>query len=332
MNYDNTTLNLAIPSDGAIHEPTLSFLSSCGVAVLRPNSRKYTADMPTLPGVTVMFQRNSDITGKVEDGTAALGIVGLDRFLEIRQEGSNTDIVIEKLGFGQCELVIGVPDSWIDVTSLGDIGDLSMQFREKGTDIKIATKYPRLLHQFLLSNGVTYFSLVESSGTLEAAPAMGYADIIADISSTGTTMKENGLKLIKGGAILSSEACLIANYDVLPKDSKKLALAKSLIDFIEAHLKSRELYSVTTNMKGDTADSIADHILKKTKITGLRGPTISKVYTQNDEGWFAVTIIVDKKRLLDTVRDLRNIGGTSVTVSQPNYVFQTECNAHSTLT
>ena len=332
MMDERTALHVAIPSDGALHEPTLMFLRSCGIGVLRTNLRRYTADVPTLPGVTVLFQRSADITPKVEEGSAALGIVGQDRFLELRREGGDTNIVIENLGFGHCELVIGVPDSWVDVTSLGDLADLSMQFREEGTDLRIVTKYPRLVERFLLSNGVNYFSLVQSSGTLEAGPAMGYSDIIADISSTGTTMRENRLKTIKGGSILTSEACLIGNRRVLSADERKLSLAKALVDLIEAHLQSQELYSVTANMKGETAEEVADYILEHTDISGLRGPTISKVYTQDEEGWYAVTVIVEKQRLLDAVEQLRQIGGTSVTVSQPNYVFESECRAHSRLT
>ena len=231
-------LRLAVPSNGALHEPALMFLRSCGIEVLRTELRRYTADMPALPGVTVLFQRNADITLRVEEGSADMGIVGMDRMLELRREGGDTNIVIDKLGFGRCELVIGVPDSWLDVTSLADLADLSMEFREEDRDLHIATKYPRQVGRFLLSKGVYYFSLVQSSGTLEAAPAMGYADIIADISASGTTMRENHLKPIVGGSILTSEASLISNRRLLAEDGWKLALAKTLAERMESHLQS----------------------------------------------------------------------------------------------
>ena len=325
-------LRLAVPSDGALHEPTLLFLRSCGVGVLRTNLRRYTAEIPALPGVTVLFQRGVDITPKVEEGSADLGIVGLDRFLEMRQEDGKTNVVIENLGIGHCELVIGVPDSWVDVTSLADLADVSMAFRDEGGDLRIATKYPRLVERFLLSNSVNYFSLVQSSGTLEAAPAMGFADVIADISSSGVTLRENRLKTIYGGSIMTSEAALICNRVALAADECKLSRAKAFVELIEAHMQSREFYSVTANMRGEAPDEVASYVLGHTDISGLRGPTISKVYTRDGEEAYSVTVIVQQERLLDAVERLRQIGGSSVTVSQPSYVFSSKCKAHARLT
>ena len=325
-------LRLAIPSDGALHEPTLMFLNSCGIGVLRANLRRYTAEIPALPGVTVLFQRSGDITLKVEEGSAEMGIVGFDRFLEMRRGGGDTGVVIERLGFGHCELVLGVPDSWVDVGSLADLADLSMEFREEGRDLRIATKYPRSVERFLLVNGVNYFSLVQSSGNLEAAPAIGYADIIADISSSGTTMRENRLKPIHGGSILTSEACLISNRVLLGADYAKLDRAKALLEIVEAHLESQGFYSITANMRGEAAEDIAANILENSDISGLRVPTISKVYTRDGESWYGVTVIVERAKMLEAVEHLRRIGGTSVTVSQPSYVFQSECRAHARLT
>jgi ATP phosphoribosyltransferase len=327
-----TTLRLAVPSDGALHEPTLVFLRACGVEVMRTNLRRYTAEVPAVPGLSALFQRSADITAKVEEGSADLGVVGLDRFLELRQEGSDANVVIENLGFGRCELAIGVPDSWIDVTSVADLADLSMEFREGGSDLRIATKYPRLVERFLLTNGVSYFSLVQSSGTLEAAPAMGYADIIVDISSTGTTMRENRLKPVHGGSVMTSEACLIANRATLASNEAKLARARAVVELIEAHLRALEFYSVTANMKGESPDQLAGYVLEHTDISGLRGPTISKVHTGDGGGWYAVTIVIERGRLLEAVGHLRAIGGTSVTVSQPNYVFSSESAGQAGLT
>ena len=331
MTEPRAQLRLALPSDGALHEPALMFLRSCGAGVVWANTRKYTADVPTLPGVEVLFQRAADITLRVEEGSVDMGIVGWDRYLEMRRDGGDTDVVIPKLGFGHCELVIGVPDSWIDVTSLADLIDLSLEFRGQGRDLRLATKYPRLVEQFLLSNGINHFSLVQSSGTLETAPAIGYADIIADIASSGTTMRENRLKAIDGRPVMTSEACLIANRGALAAEEGKLTLANRLVELIEAHLHSQGFYSITANMRGETEDQVAHYILKQADISGLRGPTISKVYTLDGEGWFAVTVIVERDRLLAAVEHLRKLGGSSVTVSQPSYVFQSESTARARL-
>jgi ATP phosphoribosyltransferase len=264
---------------------------------------------------------------KVEEGTADVGIVGEDRFLESRQEAGRTAIIIDRLGFGHSEMVIGVPDSWVDVASLADLADLSMEFRDEGRDLKVATKYPRLVERFLLRGGVSYFSLVPASGTLEAAPAMGYADIIADITETGVTMRENRLKTIVGGSIMSSEACLVANRPAVAADEQKLRTAESIVERIESHLRAQEFYTITANMQGETAEDVASSVLAHGDISGLRGPTLAKVYSADGAGWYAVTVVVEKGRLMDGVRRFREIGGSSVTVSQPDYVFGSECDA-----
>ena len=261
-----------------------------------------------------------------------MGIVGEDRFLETQRDGGDSSIVIEKLGFGHSELVIGVLDSWVDVTSLSDLADLSMEFREQGRDLRIATKYPGLVGRFLLRNGINCFSLVPSSGTLEVAPAMGYADIIADISSTGTTMRENSLKTVHGGSIMASEACLIGNRSLLAAAVEKLSLATALVERIEAHLRAQEFYSITANLRGESAEEVAGYVLGHADISGLRGPTIAKVYTRDGEGWYAVTVIVEREKLLKAVERFRQIGGGSVTVSQPDYVFHSQGKAVARLT
>ena len=167
-----------------------------------------------------------------------MGVVGHDHFQEMRRHGGDATIVIERLGFGHSQLVFGVPDSWIDATSLSDLADLSVEFRDRGIDLRIASKFPRLVERFLLANSITYFSLVRASGGLEAAPEMGYADVIADIFVTGATLRENRLKTIHGGVIMSSEACLISNKTELASSPVKLASATSLVERIEAYVQS----------------------------------------------------------------------------------------------
>ena len=231
-------LRLAVPNDGALHEPSLDFLRSCGLEVKRSNSRRYTAEIPSMPGVTVHFQRAADIGMKVGEDSADIGIVGLDQYLETQREGGTTHVVVESLGFGNSELVIGVPDFWADVTSVAHLAELSAEFREQGSDLlRVASKYPRLVERFLLTSGVNYFTTVTVSGAVEAAPFMGYADIIADISSTGTTLRENRLKTIDDGAIMSSVACLIGNRLVETEGEEKLNLANALVKQIRAGLR-----------------------------------------------------------------------------------------------
>jgi len=326
-------LRLALPSSGALYQSALDLMNACGLAVLRSNPRRYTAEIRALPGVVVTFQRGSDITQKIEEGSADIGIVGEDRFLESRRDDGDTRVVLE-LGFGRSQLVMAVPDSWIDVSSVADLADLSVGFRGRGADLRVATKYPRLTEHHLLSHGGNYFSLVQSSGTLEVAPAMGFADVVADITESGTTLRENHLKQVHDGTIIRSQACLVSRrFDDDPEspDRSQLASARALAEMIEAHLAAKNYYSITANMHGENADEVGKYILSHSDISGLRGPSISAVHAHDSAGWFAVTVIVEQERLLPAVEQLREIGGTSVTVSKPDYVFHSKCQAHERL-
>jgi len=234
-------LRIGIPSNGALHKTTLKFLASCGLDVTRPNDRNYTGEIPTLPGSIVRFQRATDITWKVEDDSVDVGIVGYDRFLENRR-GEDTLAVFPRLGFGGCSLVLAVPELWVDVSSVADLAEISVDFRTSGKDLRIATKFPKLVEQFLLDRGVNYFSLVPTSGALEVAPAMGSADMIADITETGTTLRENRLKIVHGGIVIRSQACFIVNKASVESDPTRLAAVRSMIDLIENNLRSEDLY------------------------------------------------------------------------------------------
>mgnify|MGYP001182451619 FL=1 len=322
MVLSSGNLRVAIPSDGAMYEPSLLFLDACGLRVNRINSRRYVADIPFLPGVDVLFQRSSDITSKVEDGTADLGLIGYDRYLEMRNEDGPSNVLMNTLGFGGCSLSLGIPDSWIDVSSIADLADIAVDFKNKGNSLRIATKSPRLVERFLLSNGISNFSIVESSGTLEVAPAMGFADIIADITSSGTTMRENHLKTIAGGTVIESEACLIANAR-LPMDSPvKNKIAEMFVKIVRAHLDSKEFFSVTANIQGTSVDAVADLFSEFESLSGLNGATVSPVLSNSEVDYFASTVVVARNTLMQAVSDLESIGAKSVTVSQLNYVFQ----------
>lgn len=230
-------LRLAIPSDGEMFEPTQQFLEACGLPVVRPNRRRYTATMPAMAGVEVVFQRTADIPSRVEEGNADLGIVGLDRFHENRVEESDSFVMVPNLGFGRCTLVIAVPEAWADVTEMVDLANLSIEFRESGRNLRIATKYPRLVSRFLFKHGVNYFSLIPVSGTLEVAPSMGYADLIADITSSGVTLRANQLKPLDDGEVFSSEAGLIGNRRRLDMSPSISSASREIARLIENGLK-----------------------------------------------------------------------------------------------
>ncbi|MCI0794835.1 MAG: ATP phosphoribosyltransferase [Chloroflexi bacterium] len=314
-------LRLVLPSDGDLYEPSLSFMEACGLPVRRPSARRYTATIPALPGVEVLFQRTADITQKVEEGSAELGMTGLDRYLEFRHDADIVTTVIDDLHFGRCDFVLAVPDSWLDVTSVADLADLALEFRQQGKQLRIATKYPRLLRHYLFGRGINYFTLVPASGAMEAAPAAGYADLIADVSATGATLRENRLKTLDEGTILASQACLIANSPRLAAAGKGKHLARSLIEAMEAHLRAEPFYRLTANVQGSSAEEVSGHILARPDLAGLRGPTIARVYNVEEQDWYSVSLLVKKEHLLDAVDHLRSCGAVDIAASQVSYLF-----------
>ena len=324
-------LRLVLPSDGDLYEPSLAFMRDCGVPVDRPSIRRYTATVPALPGSTVLFQRTADIPQKVEEGSAELGITGLDRFLEYRREGSPVIPIMEDLGFGHCELVLAVPDSWLDVVSMDDLADLAVEFRQEGKQLRIATKYPLLLRRFLFSRGINYFSLVQASGTLEAAPAAGYADLIADLTASGATLRENRLKTVEDGTILVSQACLIGNLTLLRAAPWGLDLTRRMLEIMEGRLRASSFYRLTANVRGSSPEVVSANILTRADLAGLQGPTISRVYNVEEQDWYAVSLVVPREKLHDAVDHLRQAGGIDISASQVSYLFKDLCQAYKKL-
>ncbi|MBT17534.1 MAG: ATP phosphoribosyltransferase [Dehalococcoidia bacterium] len=228
----STRLKIAVPSDGAMYEPTKTFLAAAGIPLIRPSPRSYVASLANIDGVEVILQRARDITFQVEEGNVDLGFVGYDDFQERRIEGGNTVLALSNLGFGRCELVVAVPSSWVDVDSMADIADLSVEFRESGREFRVATKFTRLAQRFLFQHGVSFFNLPQISGSLEAAPAMNYSDFIIDITATGTSIRENHLKTIADGTVINSEGCLIANANSLRSREPALEATRELLSRI----------------------------------------------------------------------------------------------------
>ena len=247
-----SNLRLALPSTGALFEGTSKLFSNCGLGIRRANSRRYTADIPQLPGVDVLFQRQSDITIEIDGGSADIGIVGLDRFYESRLERGETVLIHKDLGFGNSKLVIAVPDAWIDVTSMADLADIALEFRSKGRDLRIASKYQRLVKRFLNQNDVNYVSMVHVSGGLEAAPVIGYADVIADITATGRTLRENDLRILVDGTVIESQSVMVGNARTLANDQEKLQYIRQILGKIDANLRTSDNQSISAKLEGQS--------------------------------------------------------------------------------
>jgi ATP phosphoribosyltransferase len=327
------SLRLLVPSKGRIGEQTLGFFSKCGLSVVRPNSRAYEATLPAVPNATILFQRAWQMVEQIRNGDADAGITGYDIFSEMRQEGDDLVVVADNLGYSHGKLAIAVPEEWIDVRNLTDLAEVALEFRERGRVLRIATTFPSLTRQFLFQQGITYFQVVQAEGGLEAAPTLGYADIIVDLVSTGATLKDNRLKMIDHGVILHTQACLIGNRERLRASAVKRQALRKVLEFVEASRRSAPYSTLTANMRGESPEEIAAKLAAFPEISGLLGPTIARVLAseEQDGPCFAVTIQVKTQDLLAAVASLRHAGCTSVSVTEPRYIFAQECTLYRDL-
>jgi ATP phosphoribosyltransferase len=283
----------------------------------------------------VLFQRVKDVLYKVADGTAQLGITGMDVVHEYRHE--NLIVIHPKLGYGHCSLMIAVPETWIDVDSMLDLVDVALDFREqRKRNIRIATTYPTLTRRFLHAQGLHHFTLVRAEGAIEAAPTIGYADIICDLTQTGTTLRENNLKPIPDGVVIESQACLIGNLSALRQSTGLLQTTRTLVEYIDSALQGKKYNQVTVNIAGRDPQEIAQKVAANPITRGLQGPTIAPIYASNsgdaDGQWYTVTLIIENSHVLPAVEHLRSIGGTQSTVIPAKYVFLPESPTYRDLT
>lgn len=208
---ENGHLALAVPSKGRLMEQTLDTFAAAGLPIKRTGSeRGYRAEMVGQPGVDVSLVSASEIARKLRSGQIQLGVTGEDLVRETMPLVDDLVAFEAKLGFGRADVIVAVPNGWVDVRTMRDLDEVSEPFRRAhGRRLRVATKYMSLTRQFFASHGVTSYRIVESHGATEGAPAAGLADLVVDITSTGATLKANALRILDDGVILKSEANLV---------------------------------------------------------------------------------------------------------------------------
>jgi ATP phosphoribosyltransferase len=315
------TVRISLPSKGRLMDDANEFLAACGLKVYKPNPRQYEARIPALPELHVLFQRPGDIVASVRDGSVEFGITGIDVIEERRGENGSVLMLHDCLGFGHCALNLAVPEAWEDVQ---DVESLRRRAGTLAHPLRIATRYPFLTGRFLNARGIPHV-LISAEGTLETAPAIGYADMISDLVSSGQTLRDNRLKPLADGLIQPSQAALIANKDALKTNPLALQVARQMLEFFEAHLRASDNLAIFANMRGTSPEAIAQLIFSQPAIAGLQGPTISRVVVrEQDPNWYAVNIIVQRSQIFKAITELRSIGGSGVVVMPVTYIFDEE--------
>jgi ATP phosphoribosyltransferase len=208
------SLTLALPSKGRLKEQALEVLAAAGLSVVLPDDeRKYRARIEGCHDIDIAFLSASEIAGELGSGSVDLGVTGEDLLRETLADWEDRAAICARLGFGRADVVVAVPDVWFDVDTMADLDDVAAIFRQRhGRRLRIATKYWRLTQQFFSQkHGIQVYRIVESLGATEGAPAAGSADIIVDITTTGSTLRANHLKILSDGVILESQACLVSS-------------------------------------------------------------------------------------------------------------------------
>jgi ATP phosphoribosyltransferase len=178
---------------------------------------------------------------------------------------------------------------------------------------------------------------VPSEGATEAAPGLGYADIIADIVETGGALRDNQLKIV-GGPILRSQACLIGSSRSLKGNHERLSLVRQLLELFEAERRGRRLHSLIANVAGSSVEEVGRQVTALPELAGLQGPTISPVWNKHlaegdtdGQAWYAVNVVVPQEELMPAVDHLRRIGASTVTVTPVQYAFHAQSDTYMRL-
>lgn len=257
-----TQLMLAIPSKGRLKEQTEAFFADCGLKLKQVGGeRGYSAVLEGAPGIQIMLLSASEIAKGLLDGTLHLGVTGEDLLREHADNFDSQVHLLRALGFGYADMVVAVPQSWVDVDTIEDLEDVGHAFRARhGRRMRVATKYLRSSRRFFAERGLTQYRLIDSAGATEAAPASGTAELIVDITTTGATLKANNLKILSDGVMLKSQAQLSASLSA-DWNEDALTAIKNLLDIFEARRVARDV-SVLTGGKSlrSAAASISDEV------------------------------------------------------------------------
>ena len=219
-------IKIGIPSKGRLRKDVLKIFKNKKLQLISERGeRDLFGSIKKLPNIKVVYLHAREIIERLSDGSLDLGFSGYDLLKESEINVQKKISINKKYGFGKANLVVAIPDQWIDVQTIADLEEIAFDFKDKKKKrLRVATKYPNLTREFLFSKGVTQFKLVDSLGATETYPFTGSSEIITDITSTGETLKANNLRVLTDGEILKSEACMMVSKSSLKnKELKKLA-------------------------------------------------------------------------------------------------------------
>jgi ATP phosphoribosyltransferase len=308
----NAPFVLAVPSKGRLQENADAFFARAGLTLAKPRgARDYRGTITGLENVEVAYLSASDIAAQLARGTVHFGITGEDLVRESITDADARVALIEGLGFGHANVVVAVPQAWIDVRTMADIDDVATAFRARhNRRMRVATKYINLTRSFFAANGIVDYRIVESAGATEGAPAAGSADLIVDITTTGATLAANGLKVVDDGVILRSQANLVASHDA-EWTAETRETARIMLDHIAARARATAFREVRTRFPGCDAAVLKEARDRFGVAAPYGGPTSSGM----------LTLHCPPAQLYPLASFLRGRGAETISVASLDYVF-----------
>jgi ATP phosphoribosyltransferase len=303
-------LTIGIPSKGRLQENAFAFFARAGMPIIQPRgARDYRGSVSGLEGIEIAFLSASEIAGELARGAVHFGVTGADLLSEQLADPASKVEMLAPLGFGHANVVVAVPEAWIDVHDMADIEEVAADFRHrKQRRLRVATKYVNLTRRFFKKHGIADYRIVESLGATEGAPAAGTAEIIVDITTTGSTLAANALKVLDDGTMLKSEANLVASLQA-DWSPATLERARSVLARIHAEEEARTHRRVVAYFSGsvsETARSLA-----------VDGRILAESASD-------LTLFLPKDRVADIADALLRHGAERVLVSEVDYAFSIE--------
>jgi ATP phosphoribosyltransferase len=309
-------LVLAVPSKGRLQEQANAYFADAGFPMSKAaGARGYRAVIDGMPQIDVMLLSASEIASALLSGDAHLGITGEDLIRET-EPGDGKIALVKKLGFGFADVVVAVPQAWIDVSTMADLDDVCAAFYQRHRRrLRIATKYVNLTRMFFAKAGIADYRIVESAGATEGAPAAGAAEAIVDITTTGATLAANDLKTLEDGTILKSQSHLAASLSA-KWTSATASAAKSLLVRLAARERAKASHVLRMRLNGKP-----DAALQAVAKAGVS--ILSQPARGNAGGEYS--LLCPNEKLAEAITILRRRGASgSVTAHTVDYVFETE--------
>ncbi|MCK9918737.1 ATP phosphoribosyltransferase [Microbacteriaceae bacterium K1510] len=305
-------LIIAVPAKGRLQENAEAFFARSGLNLVKPRgARDYRGAVAGLDGVEVAYLSASEITSQLAQGAVHMGVTGEDLVREQMPDADERVVLIEGLGFGFANVVVAVPQAWIDVRTMADIDDVATAFRHHhGRKMRVATKYINLTRDFFSAHGVIDYRIVESAGATEGAPAAGTAELIVDITTTGTTLAANALKIVDDGTILRSQANLVAARKA-EWSAEQRDLARVILDRIAAQARAKAFREVRARFAACDGKLVEEAKQKFGVETPFGGPTSSGM----------LTLHCPPGQVYALTSFMRERGAEAVSVAELGYVF-----------